>query len=163
MLSVISATLGQNATFFRGTLEKMPSKDLQNCPRNVERSSSSEDSLGGTRTAFFSRVTRRMWHLNIITQFLQILFAFKIYISIFFWSCYLWHLDSTKTHNATVCKPWHFDCRHFDCRHFDSRHFDSTKIQNATVCDVLGWHYGIQFSHNATDSMNILEKMLYSH
>ena len=30
----------------------MPSECLQNCPRNVERSSSSEDSFGGTRTAF---------------------------------------------------------------------------------------------------------------
>ena len=119
--------MGLNATFLRVTLEKMPSEYLPNCPRNVERSSSSEDSLGGTRTAFFSRVTRRMWHLNIITQFLQILFAFKIYISIFFWSCYLWHLDSTKSQNAMVCKLWHFDCRHFD----------STKIQNATVCDIL--------------------------
>ena len=44
--------MGQNATVLRVTLEKMPSECLQNCPWNVERSSSSEDSFGGTRTAF---------------------------------------------------------------------------------------------------------------
>ena len=128
----LSTYLGLNATVLKVTPEKMPSECLPNCPRNVERSSSSEDSLRGTRTAFSSRVTRRMWHFNIITQFLPILFAFKINISIFFLSCYLWHSDITKIN----CR--HFDCKHFDCRHFDSRHFDSTKIQNATVCDVLG-------------------------
>ena len=58
--------LGQNATFFRGTLEKMPSKDLQNCPRNVERSSSSEDSFGGPRTASFPESQGKRWHFNII-------------------------------------------------------------------------------------------------
>ena len=51
--------MGLNATVLRVTLEKMPSEYLQNCPRNVERSSSSEDSFGGTRMAIFSRVTRR--------------------------------------------------------------------------------------------------------
>ena len=60
------STLGQNATFFRGTLEKMPSKDLQNCPRNVERSSSSEDSFGGPRTASFPESQGKRWHFNII-------------------------------------------------------------------------------------------------
>ena len=29
--------LGQDSTFFRGILDKMQSKGLQNCPRNVER------------------------------------------------------------------------------------------------------------------------------
>ena len=51
--------MGLNATVLRVTLEKMPSEYLQNCPRNVERSSSSEDSFGGTRMAIFSKVTRR--------------------------------------------------------------------------------------------------------
>ena len=64
--NVLSAILGQNATFYRGTLEKMPSKDLQNCPRNVERSSSSEDSFGGPRTASFPESQGKRWHFNII-------------------------------------------------------------------------------------------------
>ena len=34
--------LGQDSTFFRGILDKMQSKGLQNCPRNIELSSSSE-------------------------------------------------------------------------------------------------------------------------
>ena len=45
--------MGYNATVFRVTLEKMPSECPQTCPRNGERSASSEDSFGGTRTAFF--------------------------------------------------------------------------------------------------------------
>ena len=62
-------TMGQNATVLRVIREKMPSECLQNCPRNVERSSSSEDSFGGTRTSIFSWITRRTWHFNIITRF----------------------------------------------------------------------------------------------
>ena len=43
---------------------------------------------------------------------------------------------------SVIHQPWHFDsrqfdCRHFDCRQFDCRQFDSTKIQNATVCELL--------------------------
>ena len=34
--------MGQNSTFFRETLEKLPSKGLQNCPRALERSSRPE-------------------------------------------------------------------------------------------------------------------------
>ena len=38
-LSSIWSTLGQNSTLFRGSLEKMPSEGLQNCPRASPASS----------------------------------------------------------------------------------------------------------------------------
>ena len=39
-------TLGQDSTLFQGILGEVQSKGLQNCPRNVELNSSSEDSFG---------------------------------------------------------------------------------------------------------------------
>ena len=41
---VTEVILGQNSTFFRGILEKMPSEGLQNCPR-----AKPEGSFGGPR------------------------------------------------------------------------------------------------------------------
>ena len=57
--SVASIILGQDSTFFRGTLEKMQSEGLQNCPRAAERSSRPEGSFGGPRTASFPEVPRK--------------------------------------------------------------------------------------------------------
>ena len=83
--------LGLNATVLQVTLEKMLSEYLQNCPRNIEHSSSSKDSFGGMRMAIFSKVTRRT-------------VAFKHWLSKFWLSkfCSLY----TDFH-----KPWHYDCR----------------------------------------------------
>ena len=51
-----------------GPWKKCPPECLQNCPRNVERSSSSEDSFGGTRADIFGRGPRAPGDFNIITQ-----------------------------------------------------------------------------------------------
>ena len=62
--------LGYNATVLRVTLEKMLSECLQNCPRNVDCAAVEfRGQFWRHEDGIFSRVTRRMWHYNIITRF----------------------------------------------------------------------------------------------
>ena len=56
--------LGQNSTFFRGTLETMPSKGLQNCPRAAEHSSRPEGSFAGPRTASLEESRGKRWNFG---------------------------------------------------------------------------------------------------
>ena len=119
IIAPLGMIMGYNATVFRVTLEKMPSECLQNCPRNGERSSSSEDSFGGTRTAFVPESRGERGIMTLLHGFCKFC-SFLIGIN----------LNVLKIASCGIMTVLKFIIPRFTNKPYD---YDSTEIHNHTL------------------------------